>query len=288
MRIGLAQIRPHLGQLERNVHLHIQMIEQAKDQDVDLLVFPELSLTGYHLLDLTYDVARNHLSQKIQKIIQQADGLDLAFGFVEHTQSHQLFNSAIYASQQRCIHLHRKVYLPTYGMFEEGRFFHSGETIRSFQTPFGKFGILICEDAWHLTASYLLAMDEAEMILVLANSPTHTLTQEGISSTQSWSSILTAQAMAHGIYVLYVNRVGNEDGTSFFGGSRIVDPYGKVIQEAPLFEEELLVYDIDLDRVRQARFQMPLLRSEKPHLIIRELQRIQQKQVEGSDEIAKN
>lgn len=286
MRVGLAQIRPHLGQLERNLEIHIQMIQQAKDQDVDLLVFPELSLTGYCLLDLTYEVARSPQSPEIQHIIQQADGIDLAFGFVEHTQSHQLFNSAIYASHQKCKHLHRKVYLPTYGMFEEGRFFHSGEAIRSFQTSLGRFGVLICEDAWHLTASYILSMDEAEMILVLANSPTYDVAQKGITSAQSWNSLLTTQAIVHGTYILYVNRVGNEDGISFFGGSRIVDPFGKVVQEAPLFEEELLIFEIDLDRVRQARFQMPLLRSEKPHMIIRELQRIQQKQAEGSDEIA--
>lgn len=287
MRIGIAQHRPALGRLDQNRENHLKIIQKGKEKDVDLLIFPELSLTGYHLLDITYDIAQKVSSEAIQLLIEQADGIDLLFGFVEHSSDHQLFNSAIYASDRKLIHLHRKVYLPTYGMFDEARYFGQGKKVQSFSTRFGRFGLLIGEDAWHLSLPYLLTMDGAELIIVVCNSPVNGVSSEGILTHQSWKTLLTSQAMVHGHYLLFANRVGSEDNYSFYGGSFVMNPFGHIETESPLFQEDLLIADLEMEQVRQARFRMPLLRDEKMELTMRELQRIFQKQVDGKikDEI---
>ncbi|MBA4495771.1 nitrilase-related carbon-nitrogen hydrolase [Paenactinomyces guangxiensis] len=277
MRVGIAQIRPRLGRMDINLELHREMILRARTEGVDLLVFPELSLTGYNLLDLTYEVAKEPLSPEIQSLVKLADGIDLVFGFVENSPEHILYNSAAYVSEQKIHYLHRKVYLPTYGMFDEARYFGQGNTIRSFPTRFAQAGILVCEDMWHTSSSYLLAQDGALLIIVTSNSPGRGVTSAGLGTQNSWYSVLKTQAHLHGMYLLFANRVGTEDGVTFFGGSAVIDPSGEVEQQAALFEEELLIADLDLDKVRRARFQMPMLRDENLDLTIRELNRIQRK-----------
>lgn len=281
MRIGIAQMRPKLGNLGQNIEKHLQLINKAKEKNVDLLIFPELSLTGYHLLDITFDVAKRPTSEEIQQLVKQADGIDLLFGFVEHSSDHLLFNSAIYASNQRILHLHRKIYLPTYGMFDEARYFGAGKTVRSFPTRFGQLGLLICEDAWHFSLPYLLTMDGAECVIVISNSPVNGVTTDGLLTHQKWKMMLSSQSMVYGNFFLFANRVGSEDGYSFYGGSFVVNPFGEMVAEAPVFQEEFLIVDLDMDQVRQARFQLPLIRDEKVDLTVRELKRVLQKQVEG-------
>ncbi|AUS08447.1 hypothetical protein C1X05_06125 [Laceyella sacchari] len=277
MRIGLAQIKPRLGRVDINLELHEEMIHRAREEQVDLLIFPELSVTGYNLMDLTYEMARDPFSPDIQQLIQAAGEMDLVFGFVEHSPEHILYNSAAYVTQQSLHYLYRKVYLPTYGMFDEARYFGRGQMIRSIPTRFGQVGIQICEDAWHPSTAYLLAQDGAQILIVPSNSPARQPHGESLGSQEAWHAILQAQAMAHGCYVLFANRVGTEDGVTFFGGSAVVDPFGKVEKSASLFEEELLIADLDLDKVRKARFQMPMLRDEDVDISLRELTRIKRK-----------
>ncbi|MFC7440862.1 nitrilase-related carbon-nitrogen hydrolase [Laceyella putida] len=277
MRIGLAQIRPRLGRVDINLELHEEMIHQAREEQVDLLIFPELSLTGYNLLDLTYEMARDPFSPDIQRLIQAAGEMDLVFGFVEHSPEHTLYNSAAYITQQNLHYLHRKVYLPTYGMFDEARYFGHGQMIRSIPTRFGQVGIQICEDAWHPSTAYLLAQDGAQILIIPSNSPARNTHGEGLGSQEAWVNIMKTQAMSHGCYVLFANRVGTEDGVSFFGGSAVVDPFGEVEKQASLFKEELLIADLEIDKVRKARFQMPMLRDENLDITLRELNRIKRK-----------
>jgi predicted amidohydrolase len=280
MRVGLAQMRPALGDIQRNYHLHLDWIKKAKQNQVELLLFPELSLTGYHLLDLTYDLGRSVHSQEIKELVTYSKDLDIVFGFVELSEDHVLYNSTLYASNGEIIHIHRKVYLPTYGMFDEGRYFGRGEVIRSFPTRFGQMGILICEDMWHPSAPFLLAQDKAQFILVPANSPARSLDQSEIGSQSFWYANLENQAALNSLFFLFCNRVGTEDGISFFGGSSIVNPYGDELVRANMLEEQLLYTDIDLDEVRRARLETPLLRDENLDLTIRELNRIRQNRLE--------
>jgi predicted amidohydrolase len=276
MRVGLAQMRPVLGDIQRNYSLHLEWLEKAKQNQVELLLFPELSLTGYNLLDLTYDVGRSADSEEIMQLVAHSKEMDIVFGFVETSDDHVLYNSMLYASKGEIVHIHRKVYLPTYGMFDEGRYFGQGEVIRSFPTQFGQVGILICEDMWHPSAPYLLAQDKAQIVLIPANSPARSLDQTEIGSQSFWYANLENQAALNGVFFLFCNRVGTEDGISFFGGSSVVNPYGDEVAKANMLQEQLLTIDMDLDEVRRARFETPLLRDENLDLTIRELQRIRQ------------
>jgi predicted amidohydrolase len=276
MRVGLAQMRPTLGDIERNIDLHLELIAEAKQNQVELLLFPELSVTGYNLLDLTYDVARSIHSESIKQLVSLADGIDIAFGFVETSQEHVLYNSFVYASNGEITYVHRKVYLPTYGMFDEGRYFGRGDTVRSFSTRFGQVGILICEDMWHPSAPFLLAQDRAQLILVPSNSPARSIDPTGLGSQSFWYTNLENQAILNGLFFLFCNRVGTEDGVTFFGGSSVVNPYGKHVAQAGNISKLLLITDIDLDEIRRARYETPLLRDENLDLSIRELSRIQQ------------
>ncbi|MBD1371748.1 carbon-nitrogen hydrolase [Hazenella sp. IB182357] len=277
MRVAIAQIRPRLGRVDENLALHEKMIRSAQEQEVDLIVFPELSLTGYNLLDLTYEVARDPFSPDIQSLVNTAGEMDVVFGFVESTPEHNLYNSAVYVSNQQLNTLHRKIYLPTYGMFDEARYFGRGDRIHSFPTRFGAMGLLICEDMWHASTSYILAQDGAQMIIVLSNSPGRGLNEEGLDAQDTWYSIMKNQALLHGSYILFANRVGTEDGVTFFGGSAVMNPHGVIEKTGALFKEELLIVDIDFEKVKRARYQMPMLRDENRDLTIRELQRIQRK-----------
>ncbi len=283
MKVGLAQIRPRLGRVDSNIKLHEEMIRRAQEEQVDLLVFPELSLTGYNLLDLTYEMARDPFSPEIQGLVQLAGNMDLVFGFVEHSPEHILYNSAAYISAGNLHYLYRKVYLPTYGMFDEGRYFGKGQVIRSFPTRFGQTGLLICEDAWHSSSSYILTQDGAQILIVISNAPASGVGGARLGTQETWDALLKNHAMLSGSYLIYCNRVGAEDGVTFFGGSQVVDPFGEAEAQADLFVEDLLVVDLDLDKVRKARFQNPVMRDENLDLTIRELNRIKRKRTgEGS------
>lgn len=278
MRVGLAQIKPHLGRVDLNIEKHVELIHRAQEEQVDLLVFPELSLTGYNLLDLTFEMTRDPFSPDIQSMIRTTGKMDMVFGFVEQSPEYVIYNSTAYVSAQQIAYLHRKLYLPTYGMFDEGRYFGKGQAIRSIPTRFGQVGIACCEDMWHPTVPFLLTQDGAHILIVPANSPVKSMNHQGLGSRDSWYNILKAYAILHGTYILFVNRVGSEDGITFFGGSVVVDPFGNLEAKAQLLEEDLLVVELDLEKIRKARFQMPLLRDERLDLTIREANRILRKQ----------
>jgi predicted amidohydrolase len=283
MRVGLAQIRPVLGRVEENLKLHREMIHRAESEQVDLLVFPELSLTGYQLKDLTLDVARSLRDESIRQLVSESRRLDLVFGLVEEGPGHLFYNAAVYASEGEVRHVHRKVYLPTYGMFEEARHFARGRFFRSLETRFGRMGLLICEDAWHPSAPYLLVQDGAEILVVISNAPAKGMGARGMSAEENWYGLLVNHSLLHGAIMLYANRVGTEDGVTFFGGSAAVDPFGRILGRGERFEPQLVVVDVNPEDVRVARYQMPMLRDEDLELTAREIERILKRRYEGGE-----
>src|SRR5690242_368820 len=166
--VALAQIKPKLGCLADNLVLAEAAIEKAIAAGADLVVFPELALTGYFLKDLVPDVALRLDSPEIEKLKALSTRISIAIGFVEVSPDYRFFNSALYLEGGEIVHVHRKVYLPTYGLFDEQRYLARGDRFRAFDTRFGRFGILICEDMWHLSAPYILAMDNATTLLCLS------------------------------------------------------------------------------------------------------------------------
>lgn len=285
-QIALAQIKPTLGDVKRNLEIHLDYLRRAADRGADLVVFPELSLTGYYLEDLTPDVAIDPRDSKIIENITASareHNIDVVCGFVEVAPDYRFFNSAVYLSAGEIIHTHRKVYLPTYGMFDEGRFLARGDVLRAFDTRLGRMGLLICEDLWHPATIYLMAQDDAQVLLGISAGPGRGLRrEEKLGSVYAWESITRSASQAFMIYVAYVNRVGTEDGVIFSGGSELINPFGQCLIKAKELDEDLCCAEIDMLEVRRARTLYPLLRDERLDLTLRELQRICDKRHELS------
>ncbi len=278
IRIGMAQIDPALGLPEKNLEIHLRSIEAAEEQGVDLLLFPELSLTGYLLKDMVPDIARPESDPFFKPLFDASRRLDLAFGFVERGEDYRCFNSQLYLSGGERMHLHRKAYLPTYGMFDERRYFAPGELLRSFSTRFGRLAMLICEDLWHPSMPYLAFLDGALGLLVASASPIQGLERAGDTGLPAnaafWDLLLRQHARQYAGFVAFCNRAGVEDGSSFWGGSCLIDAAGERVAEAPLHEPSLLVAEIDLDALGRRRQGFSLLRDERPELAFRSLERI--------------
>lgn len=280
LKVGLSQMNPKLGDIQANLEIHLQTIAQAADQGVELLIFPELSLTGYRLHDLAYSVALRPSQRDpiFGKLLDASRDVDLVVGFVE-TDARQKFHiAAAYLSQGEMVHLHRKVYLPTYGMFDEGRYFAWGDAIRAFDTRFGRMGILICEDFWHISPPHLLWLDGADILILTSASPGRGIaTEQKIGSAKWVEHINQAYASIFTNFVLHTNRTGFEDGVSFWGGATVFDPEGKQLVQGPYYEDALVTTKLDLNQLRRTRIRLPVLRDERVELTLRELKRITQR-----------
>jgi len=275
IRVALAQIAPVLADRERNLPLHLAQIEAARRQDADLIVFPELSLTGYFVRDMVPDVALARGAPEIQRLVDAAGPAGLVGGFVEESPQHRFYNAAFYAEDGRLLHVHRKVYLPTYGLFDEQRYFASGERLRAFDSPrFGRVGLLICEDLWHLSAAGIMQAEEIDLLIWLANSPARGVAGRTIATAETYDHLTRAFAHLLGVVVILVNRVGFEDGLCFWGGSRVVGPDGRLLAQAPMLDESLTLADVDLAELRRQRTITPLARDERLLLTLEELHRI--------------
>ena len=279
-RVGLAQMAPRLGDVRANLDTHLQYIERAHAEQIDLLVFPELGLTGYYVKDLTPEVALRPTADdsRFKQLLNASRRLDLVVGFVEQDARYRYFISAAYLAQGELVHLHRKVYLPTYRMFDDARFFGAGDAFRAFDTRFGRMGLFICEDAWHLSAAYLLWQAGADFLIDIAASPGYGIqssAEGGLASAQTVSSFLRTYAEMLTTFVVYVNRVGVEDGVSFGGGSLCHAPDATELACAPLFDEVLITAELNPDDLRRARLRFPVLRDERRDLVWRELQRME-------------
>ncbi len=277
LTIGLAQMYPRLGDVAANVEKHLTLIDEAAAQGVELLVFPELSLTGYSVQELAQEVAITPSAHHpwFGKLLAASLKLDLVVGFVERDQRGQIYTAGAFLSGGQIVHIHRKVYLPTYGLFDEGRYFAWGDDVRAFDTRFGRAGLLICEDFWHAAPPYLLWLDGADILLLTSASPGRGLGQaDKLDSTRFVELVNQAYASMFGNLVIHANRVGWEDGINFWGGSTICGPNGELIAQAPYFEETLLVTQLDLNAIRRTRARLPLLRDERTALTLRELRRI--------------
>lgn len=277
LNVALAQINPKLADVPANLDKHLAYIDQAIDQGADLVIFPELSLTGYQVQDLVPEVAiRARADDPIfGSLLNASKRIDLVFGFVHEDERQRFYIAAAYASAGELVHVHHKLYLPTYGMFDEGRFFDQGERARAFDTRFGRVGMLICEDFWHMSPPYLLWLDGADLMILHSASPSRGLDGSDRLSGSRWVELVNqAYGSLFTNYVLHCNRVGYEDGKNFWGGSSVVDPNGDFVAHAPYFDETLLTYSLDLNQLHRTRSRLPLLRDERPEMVQRELARI--------------
>src|SRR5438067_9331875 len=283
-RLAIAQIRPSKGDYNANLQKIGGVLAQiAKlDPPVDLVVFPETATSGYFVEGGVRDVAVTagtlFRDLTVEHEAAEAPPIDVAVGFYEVFQNH-FYNSCLYASlgnaSPRILHVHRKVFLPTYGVFDEERFVDRGRDIQAFDTRYGRVAILICEDAWHSIAGTIAALQGAQLVLEPSASPARGTgrDEEGTrlpASVVRWERILKGITDEHGVWVAFASLVGSEGGKGFPGGSVVVSPGGEILLRGPLFEEAVLTYDVDFDELTRARAESPLLADLEvnlPHLI---------------------
>jgi predicted amidohydrolase len=277
VRIGLAQIAPRLGDIEANLELVAERTREAVREGAQLVVFPELALTGYLLQDLVPEVAMRSDDPRLVAIGSDAGGAMVAVGFVEETAEHRYCNSVALLRGGEVIGLHRKVYLPTYGLFDEGRFTRAGDTIRTVAVgePLGRIGLSVCEDFWHASLPMLQAADGASLLVNVAAGPSRAPgSAAGMVAIAGWHKMQDTYALLGTVGIAFCNRVGNEEGLTFWGGSRLLAADGRVLAEAPLWEEALVLGDLETDDLRMQRYTLPLLADERLELVRRELDRI--------------
>src|SRR5712664_1873893 len=274
VRIALSQFRPTKGEYVQNVARIGGVLSQAAQLDPkpDLVVFPETATSGYFVEGGVKELAvtAGTLARDLAAAYQ-GPAIDVVVGFYERFRNH-IYNSALYVTLEKkkpeVRHVHRKVFLPTYGVFDEERFVDRGQDgVRSFETSWGgKAAILICEDAWHSLAATVAALEGAQLVIVPSASPARGLGEvedcEGESLPASvirWERIVRGIAEEHGVFVALANLVGFEGGKGFPGASVVIDPMGELVVRGPLFEEGLVTAELDLEQLTHARADSPLL-----------------------------
>jgi NAD+ synthase (glutamine-hydrolysing) len=274
-KVAVVQLDARVGDPLANREAHLRYVDKAIKSKANLIVFPELSLTGYTLRDLAGEQAIDPASdQLLEPLKKKSRQISIALGFVESGKNHGIYNAALFLEDGKVRHVHRKVYPPTYGMFEEGRYFSEGASVQAFDSKLGRFGMLICEDVWHMSLPYLLAMDGAEALLCLTASPTRlggdtsTLTIADVNHEhhRSYARLLN-------VYMIFSNRVGVEDGVSFWGGSAVTDPHGSQIAEGKLFDEDMIFAELDSKQVQRARRASRHFLDERPEVVLRTLRK---------------
>lgn len=264
LRVGLVQLKPKKADVPANLERVRSLVAEHASR-TDLLLFPESALSGYFLEGGVSEAARTAEEVVAGLGAPPADAPDVVLGFYERW-NRRVYNSAAYFEPHddgwRVRHVHRKLFLPTYGVFDEGRFVEAGASIEAFDTRFGRIGMLVCEDAWHALSATILAVGGAELILVPSASPSRDFRpghQGKPANLARWDQLAPGIASEHGVFVAVAQLAGSEGGKLFPGGSLAVDPTGAVLGRGPLRDEGVTVVQLDPSAIERARASAPLL-----------------------------
>lgn len=267
LRVAILQTKPSKGDYQKNLRRAGEAFAQLADDAPDLVALPEAALTGYFLEGAVYDLALSapkfsrDLADAWRASVQRP--VDLVAGFYENDAG-TYYNSAVYLhvepGEERILHLHRKLFLPTYGVFDEERFLSRGHRLAVFSTRFGTMALTICEDAWHAIVPTIAAIKGARVLIVPSASPGRGIEHPGeLGSIAQWRSLLRQAAIEHGIFVIYAGLTGFEGGKGMTGSSCVIDPHGTVLVQAPPSESCIVRADLDLREIDLARASLPLL-----------------------------
>jgi predicted amidohydrolase len=277
LRLRIEQFAPVLGDADENLARIARAQADAAADGVDLVVTPELSVTGYDVRDRVHALA---VPASDAPYPQLGDGPDVIVGAIECDPAFVPYNAALHLRGGRVLHRHRKVYLPTYGMFDEGRYFGRGDRARAYDAGGGwRMGMLVCEDLWHPALTYLLVADGAHLVVVQSAAAGRGSWAGGetggrFASWPAWEHLARAAAVAYGIYVVVANRVGTEGSCVFAGGSMVVGPGGELLARGDDLAEDRVTVDLSLDAVASARRPFSHARDDDPRLVHAELARI--------------
>jgi len=301
MNVFAYQTSPALLDLKQNLDTVISKIREAKANGADLVVFPELALTGYFVGKRYHEVALRMDSREIKALAEASKGTAAVVGFIEETPAMNFYNSALVAVDGKIEYAYRKLNLPNYGVFEERKYFASGKQVPVFKLHDFTIAVFICNDLWHPSLPYLGVVQKADVIISIFNSSQGSMGSE-FSNIESWGIINKFYSRIFGIYNICVNRVGEErwqERTSilaaetasislgeapystlqeeefhFWGGSEIISPFGKPMVKAPLYEEAAISTTLSRDVLRQKKILLPYLRDDDPYFTHRELNKI--------------
>lgn len=272
MKLAIVQNKPRKGDVAANVAEFGAIFAQlaAEPEPYDLIVFPEAALTGYFLEGAVYELAfeTEIIAARIADLWRATPGasrapVDIAFGFYENAGG-TYYNAAMYlhvdGDTHRIEHVHRKMFLPTYGVFDEGRFLSRGRHMQTFETRFGTMAMLVCEDAWHAIMPTIAAIKGARTLIVPSASPGRGFAGNGeLESVGHWRNILSSYAVEHGVFVVYASLAGFEGGKGMTGSSMAIDPFGDVLATLPALGAHVLRAEIDYSEIDVARARLPLL-----------------------------
>ncbi len=295
MKVGVYQTDPVLLDVKTNLASTIEKIEAAKAEGVDLVVFPELSLTGYFVRERYHEAALRMDSPEIRKLVGTTKGTAAVVGFIEESPAMNFYNSALVAVDGEILFAYRKLNLPNYGVFEERKIFSGGKHVRVFKLKGLTIAPFICNDLWHPSLPYLGVTQKADIFITMFNSSRGSMGNE-FSNIESWNIINRFYSRVFGVYNLCANRVGcevfedlrsdtckptdsgfeavDDNPFRFWGGSEIINPFGQAIITAALFDPDAIFADISRDIVRKKRILLPYLRNDDPYFTHRELGRI--------------
>lgn len=256
-KLRIVQADCTLANFEENLERHIKAIETAIRDGADAIAFPELSLTGYNVQDAAQDMAMHIDDRRLDSLRELSRDICIFCGGIELSDDYGVYNSAFMFEDGAGRSVHRKIYLPTYGMFEELRYFSAGRQIETVTSRrIGKVGVAICEDFWHMSVPYLLAHQGAKLLLVLMSSPLRLSPGQGVPAiVTQWQTIASTSAFLLSCYVACVNRVGNEDSFTYWGNSAVTAPDGSIAASAPMFSEHSFDATIDYSVVKRVRLQ---------------------------------
>jgi len=262
IKLALAQISSKRESKSENFYKIEKLTLKAKEQGADLIIFPEMSLTGYVVLDQVYELAETIPGPSTEKVeaLAKRTGLHIIFGMPELSEKTQatVFNTAVFVGPRGLIGKYRKMYLPTHSVFEEKRYFRPGYEAAAFQTEIGNIGLSICYDVFFPEVFRMTRLKGAQLIVCISASP---------AVRRGYFEILTsARALENTAFLAYVNLAGVEDGLQFWGGSRLVCPTGDVVAKAKYDEDDFVVCDVDFGDLRSAETFIPTLRDLRPEL----------------------
>jgi predicted amidohydrolase len=277
VRLRVEQFAPALGRTDANLgHVARAQADAAAD-GVHLLVTPELSVTGYDVRDMVHALAAAESDAPYPTLLP---GPDVVLGTIERDARSVPYNAALHLRGGRVLHRHRKLYLPTYGLFDEGRYFGRGDGVRAYDAGGGwRVGLLVCEDLWHPALAWLLAAQGANLLVVQSAAAGRGVVAGGagggrFASWGAWEHLARGAAIAYGVYVALANRVGVEGPLCFAGGSMIVAPDGEVLARADDLGPDRIDAELALDAVAAARRPYAHARDDDPRLVARELARM--------------
>lgn len=274
-KVGAAQFASEIADVDANIDIHLDWIAKGREADLDLLVLPELSLTGHYGSNRLLDVAMIRQDPRLQRLVEAAGPMAVTLGFVEEGPAAQFYNAAVIIKDGEILHLHRKINVPNYGKLEEGKHYASGRFVETCRLagPW-QAGLLICADVWNPALTHLAFLHGATLLICPVSSGVEAVGAE-FDNPGGWALTCRFYAMMYGAPVIMVNRTGTEQDLTFWGGSRIIDPFGKEIAVAGT-GAELITATLDYDVVRKARHLLPTVRDSNVALVLRETRRLEQ------------